>query len=210
MNLNFSKRSYYITGGFVFLLIIFYFLFWRQEKITNFPSNGTNIVAFGDSLVLGVGASSEENNFVSVLSRKINIPIVNLGVSGDTTSDGLARINELEIYNPKVVIVLFGGNDYLKKVPTDITFSNLEKIIQKIQSKGSIVLLLGIRGGVLNDKYKAEFKRIKNKYHTAYSPDVLKGLLTNEKYMSDPVHPNDMGYFKIAEKIYPTLLKLIK
>jgi lysophospholipase L1-like esterase len=83
-------------------------------------------------------------------------------------------------------------------------------IIQKIQSKGSVVLLLGVRGGVLNDKFDTEFEKISSKYHTAYVSDVLSGLITNMQYMSDAVHPNDLGYQKIADRVYPVLVNLIK
>ena len=98
---NFIDRKilYWITG----LLIVFgigYFIFSGNEEIRNYPSTGTDIVAFGDSLVEGVGVSSPDKNFVSILSRKIGRPIVNLGVSGNTTGDGLARLSELDKYKP--------------------------------------------------------------------------------------------------------------
>jgi len=71
-----------------------------------------------------------------------------LGVPGDTTADGLARMSELNAYKPKVVLLLLGGNDYLKRIPQEQTFANLAAIIKDIQSRGAIVLLLGVRGGL--------------------------------------------------------------
>lgn len=194
----------------VFVIFFVYTKFFKEESVKNYPSAGRDIVAFGDSLIFGQGASSVDKNFVSLLSDKIDDRIVNLGVPGNTTQDALDRINDLEKYNPKVVIVLIGGNDYLKKVPIETTFKNLEKIIKKIQDSGSIVLLLGVRGGLLTDKFDTEFEKISSKYHTAYVSDVLSGLVTNMQYMSDAVHPNDLGYQKIADRVYPVLLKIIK
>lgn len=193
------------------VLVLFFFInLNKSSQIKNYPSNGKDIIAFGDSLIFGQGASSDDKNFISLLSQRIGKKIINLGIPGNTTQDALDRINELEKYNPKVVIVLIGGNDYLKKVPIETTFKNLEKIIKKIQDSGSVVLLLGVRGGLLTDKFDTEFEKISSKYHTAYVSDVLSGLVTNMQYMSDAVHPNDLGYQKIADRVYPVLLKIIK
>lgn len=211
MDISNPKVRYAIFFIISVLTIFFvYVKFFKAESIKNYPSSGTDIVAFGDSLIFGQGASSADKNFVSLLSDRIGKRIVNLGVPGNTTQNALDRINELERYNPKVVVILLGGNDYLQKVPIGKTFQNLGVIIQKIQSKGSVVLLLGVRGGILNDKFDTEFEKISSKYHTAYVSDVLSGLITNMQYMSDAVHPNDLGYQKIADRVYPVLVKLIK
>jgi len=160
-------------------------------------------------LVAGVGASPGRD-FVSLLSQKIGQPIINLGVSGDTTATALARLPELDAYRPKVVIVLFGGNDYLRRVPQVQTFENLTEIIESIQAKGAMVLLLGIRGGLLNDHFDTEFKKLRNTHDTAYVSDVLDGFLGKREYMSDEIHPNDAGYERIAERVYPVLAPLLK
>ena len=186
-----------------------YWYFLDGREIRNYPSSGTDIIAFGDSLVAGVGASPG-HGFVFLLSQRVGQPIVNLGVSGDTTADGLARLSELDAYNPKVVIVLFGGNDYLRRVAQVQTFENLTEIVESIQTKGAIVLLLGVRGGLLNDHFDTEFKKLRNTHDTAYVSDVLDGLLGKQKYMSDEIHPNDAGYAYIAERVYPVLAPLLK
>lgn len=189
-------------------LVTIFFIRGEKTTITNYPSRGVDIIVFGDSLVEGVGAT-EGNDFVSLLSRQVGRPIVNLGRSGDTTAMGLARLATLDHYKPKVVLVLLGGNDYLRKVPSDETFANLGKIIEGIQSRGAVVLLLGIRGGIFGDRFEEEFQLLANTHGAAYVPDVLDGLFGNAKYMSDPIHPNDIGYAKIAERIYPELRDLL-
>ena len=188
-------------------LSVFYFL--RSEPISNYPSQGTDIIAFGDSLVEGAG-STDGNDFVSVLSRKIGRPIINLGHAGDTTADGIARINQLDTYNPQVVLLLLGGNDYLKKIPVPDTRKNLATLIQNIHARGAIVLLLGVRGGLLMDHFDTEFENVRDTYHTAFVPNVLEGLLGNMQYMSDTLHPNNIGHEIIAERIYPVLVEMIK
>ena len=186
-----------------------YLFFFNAAPITNYPSVGTDIVAFGDSLVAGTGAT-EGRGFVSLLSTAIGQPVINLGVPGNTTQDGFARMSELNAYKPKVVLLLLGGNDYLKRIPQEQTFANLAAIIKDVQSRGAIVLLLGVRGGLFGDHFSGGFEDLRGAYHTAYVSDVLDGLLGDKKYMSDQIHPNDAGYAKIAERITPVLKKLLQ
>lgn len=208
---EFVKRNIFLTSFVlvVCVFLIFYFVL-NKDDYTNYPSNGTDIVAFGDSLIQGVGASSSNKNLVSILSKKIGKPIVNLGVSGNTTADGISRLNEIDRYKPKVVILLLGGNDYLRKVPKETTFNNLGKIIEDIHSRGAVVLLLGVRGGLLKDNFDEDFEILASKYNTAFVSNVLSGLILDKRYMSDEIHPNDMGYEKIAERVYPVLKEILK
>jgi len=181
----------------------------RGPHITNYPSAGTDIVAFGDSLVAGSGATSG-HDFVSLLSEKVGRQIYNLGVPGDTTADALARVSELDRYRPKVVLLLLGGNDHLKKVPIETTFQNLGKLIESIHARGAVVLLLGVKGNLFGDKFAPEFEKLRDVYGTAYVPNVLDGLFGNPDYMADSIHPNDAGNRIIAERIYPELVPLLK
>ena len=157
----------------------------------------------------GTGAT-DGRDFVLLLSGAIGQPVINLGVPGDTTADGLARIGELDAYKPKVVLLLLGGNDYLKRIPQEQTFANLAAIIKDIQSRGAIVLLLGVRGGLFGDYFSSGFEDLRSAYHTAYVPDVMDGLLGDKQYMSDQIHPNDAGYAAIADRITPVLKKLLR
>lgn len=201
------KEKNIFIGIVIILVALSVYYLWPtvfKTKIINLDSRGTNVVAFGDSLIQGVG-SSFENDFVSVLAKRIGQPIVNLGHSGDNTFEALARIDEIFKYNPRIVIVLFGGNDYIDRVPKNQTFSNLEKIVALIQSKGAAVLLLGIRGGLLTDAYNSDFTAFARSHGVGFVPDVLDGLFGDGRYMSDAVHPNDAGYKLIADKVEPIL-----
>lgn len=189
--------------------ILWYFNDPAPVPIANYPSDGTDIIAFGDSLIEGVG-STRGNDFVSVLSRRIGEPIVNLGRAGDTTRQGLDRLSALDRYDPKVVILLLGGNDHLQKVPIETTFRNLGAIIENIQARGAVVLLLGVKGSLLSDKFAPEFELLRDTYKTAYVPNVLRGLFGHAELMSDSVHPNDAGYVIIADRVEPILGQLIR
>ncbi|MCA9356755.1 hypothetical protein H6784_06015 [Candidatus Nomurabacteria bacterium] len=198
------NKAIVILFGSIFILILVFTFSGSSKIITNYPSLNTTVVAFGDSLVEGVG-STAGNDFVSELSRQINTPIVNLGNRGDSTRDALTRLDVVLKKKPKVVLLLLGGNDYLQKIPPEETFSNLGKIIESIHETGSIVILLGVRGGLLKDNFENNFESLADKYGTAYVPDVLDGLFGHADLMSDSVHPNDKGYKIIADKIYPVL-----
>ena len=193
----------------VILAVVVFFIFTRSDDVVNYPSKNTGIIAFGDSLVLGVG-STAGGDFVSILSRRIGQPISNFGVSGDTTAQGLDRLVEVTTLRPKIVLLLLGGNDFLKKVPSIETFKNLENIIDQIQKSGSVVILLGVRGGILTDSYDSLFKDLAKKKGTLYVSNVLKGLVGDMRFMSDAVHPNDAGYLKIADRVYPVLKKVLE
>ncbi|MBI5816868.1 MAG: arylesterase [Candidatus Yonathbacteria bacterium] len=187
---------------------IFWYFFTGTYPIKNYPSSGETIIAFGDSLVEGVG-STQGNDFVSLLSARINTPIINLGHPGDTTAEAFARIDIVLSKNPKVVMVLLGGNDFLKRVPKHEMLSNLEQIITAIQSKGAVAILLGVRGGLITDSYESDLKSLAQKMGSAYVPNVLKGLIGDPKYMDDSVHPNNAGYAIIADHVYPVLFKVL-
>ncbi len=201
------KKGWLAAAALALAALVAWWL-WPPAPPTNYPSAGTELVAFGDSLVYGTGSSG--GGFVALLAQKVGQPIANLGVPGDTTAQALARLSDLDKYKPKAVLLLLGGNDYLRRVPKEQTFGNLAAIIEDIQKRGAIVLLLGVRGGLLQDNFAPEFKALAKKYHTAYVPNVLDGLLGNKEYMFDEVHPNDAGYAKIAERIAPLLQQLIK
>ena len=207
-----SKIQIFLIIGVIFIFLIYQVvsLYGGQYAIVNFPPNSNTIVALGDSLTVGVGASAPENNFISVLERRLNITIVNKGVVGNTAGDALARIDsDIATLHPGVVIVLLGGNDYLRKIPPQETFTSLRGLIKKIQSEGAVVLLLGIQKGLSYDKSSDDFQKIARDTGSLFVPAILDGILGNAKLMSDEVHPNDAGYLKIADKIAPTLEGLV-
>ena len=196
--------------GFAILLLMptLYFVFIDDKKITNYPPKNQKVVAFGDSLIEGVG-STASNDFVSVAGRRLGIEIVNKGKSGDTTEAALARVDDVLAEEPGIVIVLLGGNDALRRIPKKETFRNLSTIIERFQGAGAVVVLLGVRGGILSDGYEADYNELSKKYHTAYVSNILDGLIGNTKYMYDGIHPNDAGYSIVADRVGSVLQKVV-
>lgn len=204
------KKSLLILIGAILILgTLFLLLRDNSYEITNINTEEGAIVAFGDSLVEGIG-STDGNDFVSLLSNRTGEEIINLGVAGDTTRKGLARLEDVTVANPKVVILLLGGNDAIQKVPIDETFRNLEQIIDRLHASGSAVLLVGIQGGIIGDKYKKPFKELAEEKKTAFVPDILDDVIGNIKLMADAIHPNNDGYAIVADRIEPVLMELLE
>jgi acyl-CoA thioesterase-1 len=190
--------------GVLFLCGLAYFLFQDKTEIVNYPPKEGTIVAFGDSLIRGVG-SPETEGFVLTLSSKIGEPIINMGIPGNTTADGLARVDTILENNPRMVLVLLGGNDRLRQIPTEQTLANIRLIISKIQGGGAIVVVLGVRGNLLSGRFDDELENIADEMGAVFVPNVLDGIFGNEQLMFDTIHPNREGYALIAEKVYGIL-----
>lgn len=204
-----AKQIAFLGFAILILVPLAYFLFRGDGAVVNYPPKNQIVVAFGDSLVEGVGANGG-GGFVSIVSSRLGIDIVNKGKAGDTTEMGLARIDEVLAEDPGVVILLLGGNDALRRVPKETTFQNLSTMIERFQAAGAVVVLLGVRGGILGDGYKEEYDTLAKKYHTAYVSNVLDGLIGDARYMYDGIHPNDIGYQMVADRVVPVLARVLR
>ena len=180
------------------------------DKIRNLRSAGQSIICFGDSLTEGVGAGQGED-YPSVLSRLIAAPVVNAGHRGDTTAAALQRLlSDVLDKNPRLVIVLLGGNDFLRQVPVSDTKKNMEEIIRRTQEGGAMVVIVAMKLGLFTDEYGAMMEELAKKFGALLVPQVTKGILTDSKLKSDPIHPNGAGYQLIAERVAEKVKPLIE
>lgn len=203
-----KKKIILLASAGIVLATLAGWFFYQKSDVVDLPKAGVNIIAFGDSLVAGYGATSG-HDFVTVLADSIDHEIINAGVSGETTTAALLRLErDVLARDPRVVIILLGGNDALRQLPVSQTFQNLEKMIDLIHEKQAAVILLGIRGGIFGDRYKNEFSRLAREKKVNYIPDILDGILGNSELTSDQIHPNDKGYALISERIEPILRKV--
>jgi len=182
---------------------------WPGNPRAARPTAGTTVVAFGDSLVAGRGAQSGRD-FVSVLSKRLGVPIINAGHSGDTTRAALARLDsDVLSRDPRIAIVLLGGNDYLRRVPIEETFANLTTIVDEIRSRGAAVVLVGVSVGMLSDPYAERYESLARQTTAALVPDILGGIIGHGDLMSDAIHPNEQGYGIMADRLEPVLRELL-
>lgn len=174
------------------------------------PTAGSQVVAFGDSLVEGVGTTSG-HDFVSVLSARLDVPIVNAGRRGDTTRTALDRLDAAVLMrDPRVVIVVLGGNDFLRRVPREETFRNLDTIAGRIRARGAAVLVAGLSLGIVTDSYGDEYETVARRHSAGLVPDILGGILNRPELMADHIHPNDRGHAVMADRLEPALRDLLR
>ncbi len=180
------------------------------DKIRNLRSAGETIICFGDSLTEGVGAGSGQD-YPTVLSRQLAAPVVNEGVRGDTTAQALERISDAVLSkNPRLVVILLGGNDFLRRVPLQDTRKNLGEIVRQVQAQGAMVVIAGIRLGLFTDEYADIFEETARQFGALYIPGVMKGILSDSALRSDAIHPNSAGYRLVAERIAEKITPLLR
>ena len=195
--------------GLIIFLVWFFFLSGPDEfEITNYPPTGSTIVLFGDSLVEGVGAR-QSGGLPGILSRDLNVQVINEGESGNTTRDAFMRLSDVTRHRPNIVVVLLGGNDILRSIPEEETFENLEAIVTTLQQSGAVTVILGVQSGVFFDEYEDNFEALAQQTGSLYVPNVLEEWFDQPTLKSDQIHPNDAGYQVMAEEISPTLRELL-
>jgi lysophospholipase L1-like esterase len=203
-----SRRSVVIPV--VLAVLAVFWLFRSGDPRAARPTTGQSIIAFGDSLVEGRGATPG-HDFVSVLSRRLGVPIINAGRSGDTAGAALSRLDHAVLArSPRVVIVLLGGNDFLRRVPREETFEHLATIVGRIRERGAAVVLVGVSVGFLSDSYAKEYEALARRSSAGLVPDILDGIIGHGDRMSDAIHPNDLGHQMIADRLEPTLRDLMR
>ena len=168
-------------------------------------SSGATIVAFGDSLTEGVGASKSAS-YPSQLAQITGLNVINAGISGETTDRGLARFEDvLEQHNPELVILLEGGNDILRNHSQIQTKQNLANMIDIANQRNVQVLLIGVPEKNLFSAVADFYDELAEEHQLAYMRGELSDLLKTSKYKSDQIHLNAQGYRVLAEKIAETL-----
>ncbi|MGH8631125.1 MAG: GDSL-type esterase/lipase family protein, partial [Burkholderiales bacterium] len=165
------------------------------EGVPLLPPLGQNdvIVAFGDSLTYGTGAGARES-YPEVLSGLIGRTVIGSGVPGEQTSDGLRRLEYiLEEHQPKVLLLCLGGNDMLRKVDTSVTESNLRQMANMARSRGVAVVLIGVPKPALFGGNAEFYERIAEDLGLPLENEVLNDILKDNRFKSDPIHPNAQG-----------------
>ncbi|MBN2467739.1 MAG: arylesterase [Deltaproteobacteria bacterium] len=193
-------KSKLIIIGLFIAAFVAYLLFPSRYDITNQNPTGENIICFGDSLTYGTGAT-EGMDYPSQLSVMISQSIINAGVPGDTTSTALARVeDDLLCKSPRIVLITLGGNDLKNRIPRDLAFRNLRTIVTRIQENGALVIVGGVDIPFYGRGFGKAYKQLCKETGSVLVPNILKGIMGNAKFMSDPIHPNNDGYTLMAEK----------
>jgi len=177
------------------------------------------VLAFGDSLTSGLGLPASQafpaRLEAALRQQGIDVHIVNAGVSGDTTTDGLARIDWSLAAKPDFVILALGANDAMRGIDPKIVRDNLEKIIDKIDASGAKLMLLGMLapanwGADYRRTFDAIYPSLAKAHNLPLYPFFLEGVaMVPSMNQPDGLHPNEQGVALMVDHIAPLVAKMM-
>lgn len=178
------------------------------------------LVGFGDSLMAGYQLPAEEAFPVqlekALKAKGLDVSIANAGVSGDTSSGGLARIDWSVPEGTKGVILELGANDALRGIPPEQTEQNLDRMVSGLKSRNIAVLLVGIlappnMGAEYAERFNGIYERIARKHGLPLYPFFLDGVVTHpDLQLDDGMHPNGKGVAVMVERMLPAVEQFLK
>ena len=200
--------------------LIFTIIFFLSFSITIAYTKSLNVIVLGDSLVAGYGLLKNDG-FINQLQNKINsnnikLNLVNGGVSGETSSGLLNRLEWVLEEQFDGVIVSIGANDTLRGINPELTFQNINNILNYLKKNQIPSMLIGMKApNNLGKDYVNEFNKIYPNlakiYRVSFYPFFLKDVaLVPSLNQDDMIHPNKKGVKKIVENIYPYFIDFYK
>jgi len=191
-----------------------------SEKPTSVSPDGRPIIlAFGDSLTEGhglpPGSGYPEILQMELDSRGYKYQVINAGVGGDTTAQGLARLPRAVDLRPEIVILELGGNDGLRGVPTESMRANLDEMIVAFQQGGAQVILAGMTlprnwGPEYIGAFEKVYAELAAKHKVTLIPFFLEGAAGKPELNVDDIHPNEAGYRIVTENVLKYLEPMLK
>lgn len=176
----------------------------RAPKLERLPTDAV-VLAFGDSLTFGTGASEEES-YPAQLERLIGRKVVRAGVPGEVTRQALARLPEvLDEYGPRLLLLCTGGNDFLRRAGNAQAERNVRAMVKLARSRGIGVVLIGTPEPGLLVTPPEFYAGIAEEFGVPYEAAVIGEVLRDNSLKSDPIHPNARGYRLIAERLAAAL-----
>jgi acyl-CoA thioesterase-1 len=178
------------------------------------------IACFGDSLTAGLGVDPEQS-YPAVLQRMLDqagyhYRVVNEGVSGDTTKDGLERIDRILAKRPRIVVLEFGGNDGLRGLPVTTAQHNLATMLSALKQSGAKVALAGITippqyGPQYITQFNAMYPALAREFHVPLLPFLLQDVYgVPGDIQPDGVHPTAQGARQVAANVQKLIQPLLK
>ncbi|MGF0539551.1 arylesterase [Agrobacterium sp. ES01] len=177
------------------------------------------LVGFGDSLMAGYQLPTDDalpNQLEAALrSKGVSVSVANAGVSGDTSSGGLARIDWSVPDGTDGVILELGANDALRGIAPQQTEKNLEAMIVKLKDRNIPVLLVGMiappnMGGDYAERFNPIYRQLADKYDLAYYPFILEGVVGHPNLqLEDGMHPNTDGVGVVVQQMLPTVEQFV-
>ncbi|WP_051302986.1 arylesterase [Psychromonas aquimarina] len=186
----------------VCLLITAFFVFSCSDSSNMQQLNPDQpILAFGDSLTFGYGAP-QNKSYPAQLSRLIDIPVINAGINGELSKNGLARLEQLlELHDPQLLLLCHGANDMLRKSDLALMADNLRAMISMAQDRDIQVVLIAVPNTTLLLTPLKQYQQVADEMGIIVENDLLADVLSRPGLHSDLIHPNAAGYQQMAEVI---------
>jgi lysophospholipase L1-like esterase len=190
----------FVTGILLICCLMALFSCSKTPQLAKLPSGGV-VLAFGDSITFGTGAATAES-YPSVLEKRIGRRVVNAGVPGEVTAEGRVRLaSVLDEYNPALMILCLGGNDFLRHQDETKTAENLRAMISLAQSRGVGVVLISVPKLGLGLEVPKFYGELAKELAIPLEGKILKQILSKGRLKSDAIHPNASGYSILAESV---------
>lgn len=204
-----TRRGFAARVGGAGLLLVTLAGCGRDKKTAQPVPPGSTVLALGDSLTFGTGASAE-TSYPTVLAGLTGWNVVNAGVSGDTSAQALARLPALLAeHQPKLVIVSIGGNDFLRKLPESDTRTHVHAICKQALAAGAQVLLVAVPRatvaaalGQMTDH--ALYAEVAKDLKIPLQREAWGEVLAQPDLRADAVHANARGYAQFARSVQGT------
>jgi len=184
-------------------LVAGWYFFLYKPAIKNIGKPVSVIVAFGDDITAGEGAGNDpRNTYPALLAQLTGKRVINEGYSGETAANAPRHLNKVLAYNPQMVIIQFGDNDFLQNLPVSQSAQSMGQMIDAVQEAGAVAVVV-VTGGRGTGPYSRAFKKLAHKKGAIFIPSVLSKVLNKKEYLADDKkHPNFRGYRLVSEKIH--------
>jgi acyl-CoA thioesterase-1 len=218
---GYDRRGIFVNRASVLALITLWLLLLPALFGAHAVHAGTatRILAFGDSLTAGFGVAPAEAFPVRLAARLkadgYDVEVTNAGVSGDTTSGGLARLDWVLAAHPDIVLLELGANDMLRGIDPKLAQSNLDAMLARFTAAHIKVLLIGMKapgnwGADYRQAFDGIYPALAKKYGVPLYPFFLDGVALDEKLnQADGLHPNKAGVEVIVTRITPAIERLL-
>ena len=203
-----KRRVFRLPAIAFYLPVLAFLLSCSKPSVMLAPlSQEQPLLAFGDSLTFGYGASTEQS-YPAQLSELINISVINAGVNGELSRRGLARLDALlELHKPQLLLLCHGANDMLQKRDLKLMAGNLKAMIRLAKERNIQVVLIAVpRPGLILSPLE-QYQQVAGDMQIVIENNIFTDVLQQPKYHSDMIHPNGLGYQKVAQAIADLLDK---
>jgi lysophospholipase L1-like esterase len=175
-------------------------------QLSKLPADAV-LLAFGDSLTFGTGAQAEAS-YPAVLEKLIGRKVWSAGVPGEVSAAGLARLpSALDYYQPRLLLLCHGGNDFLRKLGNAQAAENLRAMVRLARQRGMDVVLIAVPKPGLFPSPPDFYGEIAKEFALPHEEAALTAILRDNELKSDVAHPNARGYAKLAAAIAALLKK---